>query len=75
MATRMSTGAAAKYLGIGPQTLRDWAGAGRVPYEKTPTGRMLYAQADLDQLLQRVEDGRNEQAAIAAAEHRPGDDK
>jgi len=48
--TELSTGQAARYLGIHPDTLRDWAKAGRVGFWTTPGGQRRFNRADLDLL-------------------------
>ncbi len=52
---RMTTGEAAEFLGISPQTLRSWGKTGRLPAYRHPTnGYRLYAIADLEKTLRLI---------------------
>lgn len=47
---------AAHYLGVSPNTLRNWVNAGKVVAIRHPVNDYrLFKQADLDDLLQQVE--------------------
>ena len=47
---------AAEYLGVAPNTLRNWGRSGKIKERRNPlNGYRLYKQADLDRLMQRVE--------------------
>lgn len=46
----LALGAAAKRLGVHPNTLRRWAESGRVPYMLTPGGHRRFAVSDLEAL-------------------------
>jgi excisionase family DNA binding protein len=47
---------AAEYLGVSPNTLRNWERAGKIPAHRHPVNRYrLFRQQDLDSLLGRVE--------------------
>lgn len=48
-------GAAAKMLGVHPDTLARWADSGKVPHAKTPGGQRRFRQSDLDDLIQPTE--------------------
>ena len=48
---------AAEYLGVSPNTLRNWENAGKVVAVRHPVnGYRLFRRKDLDALLQQVED-------------------
>jgi excisionase family DNA binding protein len=48
---------AAEYLGVSPNTLRNWQIAGKVEAVRHPVnGYRLFKRKDLDALLQQVED-------------------
>jgi excisionase family DNA binding protein len=48
---------AAEYLGVSPNTLRNWENAGKVVAVRHPVnGYRLFKRKDLDALLQQVED-------------------
>lgn len=49
----MSLGAASRFLGVDPSTLRAWTDAGRVPVFRTPGGHRRYAEQDLRAFLGR----------------------
>jgi len=47
---------AAEYLGVSPNTLRNWENAGKVTAHRHPVnGYRLFRQEDLDALLKQVE--------------------
>lgn len=48
---------AAEYLGVSPNTLRNWENAGKVVAVRHPVNKYrLFKRKDLDALLQQVED-------------------
>ena len=48
---------AAKYLGVSPNTLRNWQNAGKVEAVRHPvSGYRLFKRKDLDALLKQVEE-------------------
>ncbi len=49
----LTTGEAARYLGVGLSTLRRWAKAGRVRHTVMPSGRLRFTEADLEACLAR----------------------
>lgn len=49
----MRLGAASRFLGVDPSTLRAWTDAGRVPVFRTPGGHRRYAEQDLRAFLDR----------------------
>jgi MerR family copper efflux transcriptional regulator len=54
---------AAEYLGVSPNTLRNWENAGKVVAVRHPVnGYRLFKRRDLDALLQQVEDISQESA-------------
>jgi MerR family transcriptional regulator, copper efflux regulator len=47
---------AAEYLGVSPNTLRNWGRGGKLPERRHPiNGYRLYATMDLDALLRKAE--------------------
>ena len=54
---------AAEYLGVAPNTLRNWERAGKIVTHRHPVNRYrLFRQQDLDLLLRQVErTGRSDQ--------------
>jgi len=48
----LSTPAAARYLGIAAQTLRNWTARGQIAHVELPSGRPLYRVEDLDAVLE-----------------------
>ena len=47
---------AAKYLGVSPNTLRNWGREGKVPMHRNPlNGYRLFKTQDLDALVQEIE--------------------
>ena len=58
---------AADYLGVSPNTLRNWETAGKIPAHRHPVnGYRLFKKEELDELLNRVE-----QPSSAVAPDRP----
>ena len=54
---------AAEYLGVSPNTLRNWENAGKVVAVRHPVnGYRLFKRKDLDALLQQVEEISQESA-------------
>lgn len=51
--TWLRLGAASRFLGIDPSTLRNWTDAGRVPVFRTPGGHRRYVVEDLRVFLDR----------------------
>lgn len=48
---------AAEYLGVSPNTLRNWENAGKIVAHRHPVnGYRLFMQQDLDDLLQQVQE-------------------
>ena len=48
-------GEAAKYLGVSPNTLRNWSRAGKIKSHRNPiNGYRLFKMSDLDRLLQKI---------------------
>lgn len=46
---------AAEFLGVSPNTLRNWSRDGKVPVHRNPiNGYRLYKQSDLERLLRTV---------------------
>jgi excisionase family DNA binding protein len=51
----LRVGDAAAYLGISPNTLRNWSRAGRIKTHRNPiNGYRLFKKADLETLLLRI---------------------
>ena len=47
---------AAEYLGVVPNTLRNWGREGKIKERRNPlNGYRLYRKADLDRLLKKIE--------------------
>lgn len=47
---------AAEYLGVSPNTLRNWGRDGKVPMHRNPiNGYRLFKIADMDKFLARIE--------------------
>ena len=47
---------AAEYLGVSPNTLRNWGRSGKIPERRHPAnGYRLYARKELDALLSEAE--------------------
>lgn len=50
---------AAEYVGVAPNTLRNWGRSGKLAERRHPlNGYRLYARQELDALLQQVEDAK-----------------
>jgi len=47
----LTIGQAAKYLGVSPDTLRRWERRGKIKCYRTPGGRRLYTQYDLESTI------------------------
>lgn len=51
---------AAEYLGVTPNTLRNWGRDGKIKERRNPlNGYRLYMKAELDRLLKKIERSRN----------------
>ena len=51
----VKTAEAAEILGVSQNTLRKWAGDGRIPMHRNPAnGYRLFRRADLDRFLRQV---------------------
>jgi excisionase family DNA binding protein len=47
---------AAEFLGVSPNTLRNWSRDGRIPVRRNPiNGYRLYNKSDLERLLRRID--------------------
>jgi len=47
---------AAEYLGVAPNTLRNWGRSGKIKERRNPlNGYRLYTRVDLDRLMKRIE--------------------
>ncbi len=47
---------AAKFLGVAPNTLRNWGREGKIPEHRHPVNNYrLYRQSDLERLLRKAE--------------------
>ena len=47
---------AAEYLGVSPNTLRNWGRGGKITERRNPmNGYRIYKRADLDRLLETIE--------------------
>jgi excisionase family DNA binding protein len=47
---------AAKFLGVTPNTLRNWHAAGKIPVFRNPISRYrLFKKTDLEKLLRQIE--------------------
>ncbi|KAA0131594.1 helix-turn-helix domain-containing protein [Gimesia chilikensis] len=52
---------AAEYLGVSPNTLRNWENAGKIAAHRHPVnGYRLFKKEDLDALLLQLQEGRRE---------------
>jgi len=52
---------AAEYLGVSPNTLRNWENAGKIAAHRHPVnGYRLFKKEDLDALLHQLQEGRRE---------------
>lgn len=46
---------AAEYLGVSPNTLRNWGRDGKIPMHRNPiNGYRLFKQSDLDEVLKEI---------------------
>jgi MerR family copper efflux transcriptional regulator len=46
---------AAEYLGVSPNTLRNWGRDGKIPMHRNPiNGYRLFKQSDLDKVLETI---------------------
>lgn len=46
---------AAEYLGVAPNTLRNWGRDGKIPMHRNPmNGYRLFKQSDLDEILKQI---------------------
>ncbi|MCA9031772.1 MAG: helix-turn-helix domain-containing protein [Planctomycetaceae bacterium] len=51
---------AAEYLGVTPNTLRNWGRDGKIEERRNPlNGYRLYKKTELDRLLKKIERSRN----------------
>lgn len=58
--------AAAKILGVAPNTVRAWGAAGKIPEYRHPmNGYRLYRREDLESVLQKLEQPRSPTAKVA----------
>ena len=54
----MSTGQAARNLGVSINTMREWALKGYIPIAmKTPTGYLKFREEDVEELRRKCEEG------------------
>ncbi len=53
--SHLTTTEAASYLGVSAETVRRWAADRRLRHVVTPTGRLRFAQTDLNAALATVE--------------------
>ena len=52
---------AAEYLGVSPNTLRNWENAGKIASHRHPVnGYRLFKKEDLDELLKQLQEARRE---------------
>lgn len=51
----LTTGAAAKHLGVSVGTIRRWAKAGHLPHVVAPSGRIYFRADDLADVVRKVE--------------------
>ena len=63
MAKKLSIGEAAKYIGVSRDTLRRWEKKGKITPERSPTNRRYYTKEQLDQLLKKPTE-RKEEAPV-----------
>ena len=54
----ISSGEAAKLVGVSPDTLRRWAKSGRVRHVVTPSRRILFDPADIEAMYRTVDPDR-----------------
>ena len=51
---------AAEYMGVTPNTLRNWGRDGKIKERRNPlNGYRLYKKSELDRLLKKIERSRN----------------
>ncbi|MEW4490901.1 helix-turn-helix domain-containing protein [Thalassoglobus sp. JC818] len=51
---------AAEYMGVTPNTLRNWGRDGKIKERRNPlNGYRLYKKSELDRLLKKIEHSRN----------------
>lgn len=58
----LSTGQAARLLGVSAKTITRWADVGAVPYDITPGGHRRMRRVDVERLAVRRGDGSNRAA-------------
>ncbi len=63
----LTTGEAAKHLGVSIGTVRRWAKSGQLTYTVMPSGRLRFADGDLDAAVERVEKSQWHTAPVKAA--------
>jgi len=51
----LTTGEAARHLGVSISTVRRWAKSGQLTHAVMPSGRLRFAGVDLDAAVERVE--------------------
>jgi excisionase family DNA binding protein len=51
----LTTGPAARRIGITENTLRSWAQSGKVAHIRMPNGRLRFRVSDLDAMVQVIE--------------------
>lgn len=54
----LTSGEAAKLVGVSPDTLRRWAKSGRVRHVVTPSRRILFDPADIEAIYRTVDPDR-----------------
>ena len=52
---QLTTGPAAEYLGVSPETLRRWAEEKKIRHVRLPGGHLRFFRDDLDAVLAPVE--------------------
>lgn len=52
----MTTGEAAKALGLAPRTIRDWCDKGKLPFWRSPSGRREIAASVIEAILAEREE-------------------
>lgn len=53
--TQLTTGPAAEFLGVSPETLRRWAEERKIRHVRLPGGQLRFDVADLEAILTPVE--------------------
>jgi excisionase family DNA binding protein len=66
----LALGAASRFLGVDPDTLRRWADSGRVPAFTTPGGHRRFLRSDLDRALAAKRSGRRSLATLGTTPER-----